>query len=102
MAPLAMVPQPEFKEAKFPLGEIIVTTGAYDVLLAADLKRGLFWHGQGVWGDAPESDREANDRALASGDGGFQSVYAADNGTVFWVITESDRSTTTILLPDEY
>ncbi len=87
--------------AKFPLGLVVMTTGAYDALTAADVKRALFWHGQGHWGDVSDDDAQANDRALTEGTR-ILSAYIAENGTRFWVITEADRSATTVLLPDEY
>jgi hypothetical protein len=52
-------------------------------------------------GDVDEHDRQANDRALIEGTR-LLSVYQAVNGTKFWIITEADRSVTTILLPEDY
>jgi hypothetical protein len=90
-----------FPEAKFPLGQLLVTRGAQEVLTAADMKRALFWHSQGSWGEVSEEDAAENDfsvpRRLR-----ILSAYVADEGTRFWVITEADRSATTILLPEEY
>ena len=62
---------------------------------------GLRRHARGDWGDLEEEDREANDGALASGER-LLSAYSADDGTKFWVITEWDRSATTVLFPEEY
>lgn len=93
--------QPVFSEAKFPLGQLYITAGADTVLTPLDQKRALFWHSQGFWGDVVEAGAEANDRALNDGER-ILSAYLAENGTRFWVITEADRSATTILLPDEY
>lgn len=101
MASLAARPVPEFKEAKFPLGDLFATPGALKTLTASDMKRGLFWHSQGYWGDVDEPDARENDfsvpRRLR-----ILSAYHAENGTRFWVITEADRASTTVLLPDEY
>ena len=92
---------PHFDQSKFPLGQLYMTPGAYDALTAADMKIALFWHSQGYWGDVSEEDARENDfsvpRRLR-----ILSAYHAENGTRFWVITEADRSATTILLPDEY
>ena len=53
------------------------------------------------WGEVDEHDRRENDFSLEKG---FRllSVYHAADGTAFWVITEADRSHTTVLLPAEY
>jgi hypothetical protein len=59
-------------------------------------------HLSGDWGTASEGDKKENALALAQN---FRivSVYRTpDNGTIFWIITEADRSATTILLPSEY
>ncbi len=92
---------PDFKTGKFPLGRVVITTAAVDALTAADVKRGLFWHSQGNWGDVSPDDAAENDLSLREG---FRllSAYTAENGTPFWVITEADRSATTVLLPDDY
>jgi len=88
-------------QSKFPLGQVVITTCAHDALTAADMKIGLFWHSQGFWGDVSEEDWKENDfsvpRYLR-----ILSAYIAENGTRFWVMTEADRSTTTVLLPEEY
>ncbi len=92
---------PHFDQSKFPLGQLYATRGALDALTPADMKMGIFWHSQGFWGDVNEADWAENDfsvpRRLR-----ILSAYYAENGTRFWVITEADRSATTILLPDEY
>lgn len=60
----------------------------------------LLRHVQGDWGDLSEEDQEANADALASG-GRLMSSYKMGEETV-WVITEWDRSSTTLLMPSEY
>ena len=60
----------------------------------------LFQHQSGQWGEVDESDWQANDEALQSGDR-LLSAYRTADEVKFWVITEYDRSVTTILLPDE-
>jgi hypothetical protein len=95
--------QPHFNPTagKFPLGQLVMTPGAYDALTAADMKRGLFWHSQGVWGDVSPEDAAENDFSV-SRRLRILSAYRAENGTRFWIITEADRSSTCILLPEEY
>ena len=58
-------------------------------------------HARGDWGDLDDEDRKANDRALQEGSRLF-SAYKTKAGVKFWIITEADRSATTVLLPDEY
>ena len=91
---------PQLKDAKFPLGRLVLTTGAYDALTAADMKMGLFWHMRGEWGAVSPQDRTENHRAVRNG-GRILSAYLAKNGTRFWIVTEADRSATTVLLPEE-
>ena len=57
-------------------------------------------HRKGDWGNLCDEDREANARALADGDR-LLSVYDTPKGRV-WILTEADRSHTTLLLPEEY
>jgi hypothetical protein len=82
------------------MGRLLITRGAAPVLSTDHVLNALRRHLDGDWGDVCELDRETNDEALQSG-GRLFSVYHADS-TRFWVITEADRSATTILLPEEY
>ena len=61
----------------------------------------LHRHLSGDWGDLCEDDKALNDEAVRVGDERVLSAYEKD-GEKIWIITESDRSTTTILFPDEY
>ena len=88
---------------RFPLGQIVATPGALEALAeagerpAALLKR----HITGDWGEVDEHDRQENDRSL--GDGcRLLSAYTLSTGEKLWIITEADRSSTTLLLPSEY
>jgi hypothetical protein len=58
-------------------------------------------HARGDWGEVDAEDKEANDLALEEGSR-LLSAYTTANGTKLWVITEADRSATTVLLPAEY
>jgi hypothetical protein len=58
-------------------------------------------HTLGDWGDVSDIDWEKNDRAVKDG-GRVLSIYRTENGTAFGVITEADRSYTTVLLPDQF
>ena len=87
--------------AKFPLGQTVSTPGALETLHPGDMFNSLQRHARGDWGDSGEADRQENELSLLEGFRLF-SVYHDRNGTKFWIITEADRSATTILLPDEY
>lgn len=84
-----------------PLGQTVATPAALDVLTQPDMVAALRRHAAGDWGDVDDDDRAANDDALRT-DGRLLSVYQSANGTTFWVITEADRSVTTVLLPEDY
>lgn len=89
--------------ARFPLGQVVATPGALDALLMAGQTPAVFLrrHITGDWGEVDEQDRRGNEWSLAHG---FRllSAYILSTGTRVWVITEADRSSTTILLPTEY
>ena len=87
--------------AKFSMGLLVATPGALDQITPRELSLALFRHLCGDWGDVDEHDRNANDNSLVNGTR-LLSSYRDENGTKFWIITEADRSYTTILLPEEY
>lgn len=87
--------------AVFRLGRIVSTPNALQSLTRKDILVGIQRHQAGDWGELTAPDWEANDRALTQG-GRILSAYNAANGTKFWIITEADRSTTTVLLPEDY
>ena len=86
---------------KFSAGRIVITLGAKSKLSKSETMEGLARHLAGDWGDVDEDDRKENEFSLEHG---FRllSSYTTPRGTKFWIITERDRSVTTILLPDEY
>ena len=87
--------------ALVPMGQIVVTPAALATLSSLDLIHALGRHSRGDWGELEEEDKAANDHSLKSGDR-LLSAYRGEAGSRFWIITEADRSVTTILLPDEY
>ncbi len=91
------------KVARFPLGQIVATPGALGELERAGESPGTFLkrHITGDWGDVDEDDRRENQHSLVQGCR-LLSAYTLSNDTRLWVITEADRSATTILLPSEY
>ena len=86
---------------QFELGQVLITPGARDALNLKDVASSLVRHASGDWGVVCEEDKAANDEALATGDR-ILSAYHDRNDVKFWIITEWDRSATTILLPEEY
>ena len=88
---------------KFSLGRIVATPAALEALAkSGDSAHDLFRrHATGDWGDVCAEDKRANDDALASGER-LLSAYHLRDGTKVWVITEWDRSVTTLLLPSDY
>jgi hypothetical protein len=92
-------PQPNRPDLR--LGRTLATPNALRSLPAEDIERALRRHASGDWGTLDEHDRRANNEALRFG-ARVLSVYVASNGTKFWIITEADRSATTVLLPEDY
>ena len=86
--------------AKFPLGELVITANADATLDAAEVREGIARHAAGDWGRVCPEDAALNEAALREGDR-LLSVYGGGDGT-FWVITEADRSVTTVLMPEDY
>lgn len=88
---------------KFELGQIVATPGALDALetAAQSAMEFIARHVSGDWGEVDEHDRAENELSLLKGFR-LMSVYTLSTGVKIWIITEADRSVTTILLPDEY
>jgi hypothetical protein len=88
--------------APLPLGRVLATPGALKLLTEASAHpfTYLVRHATGDWGDLCTFDRRQNEIALRDGLRVFSS-YDVPAGKV-WIITEADRSITTILLPEEY
>ena len=87
--------------ASFPLGTTVITANALSALQPQDVQRALRRHVQGDWGDVPAADGRSNDAALLEGCR-LLSAYRDSRGVKFWIITEADRSATTVLLPEDY
>lgn len=89
-----------FANTKFPLGQIVITPNALSTLSSQAIDEGMRRHTAGDWGNVCPDDAALNNQALVHGDR-VLSVYGA-GASRFWIITESDRSVTTILLPEDY
>jgi hypothetical protein len=87
----------------FPLGSLYATPGAIEALSEAEQEASEFLrrHQYGDWGDLSDDDKHENDFSLSRSLRIF-SAYHTTKGEKIWVITEADRSSTTILLPREY
>jgi len=85
-----------------PLGKVVATPGALNLLSEAgeDAFDYLARHAAGDWGDLCTFDRHQNERALRNGARVLSSYPVGEER--IWIITEADRSVTTILLPEEY
>ena len=83
------------------MGRLVITRGASAELNSDDVLNALGRHLGGDWGNVCHEDRRLNYEAVENGSR-LLSSYEAHNGTTFWIITEHDRSVTTILLPEEY
>ena len=87
----------------FPLGEVVATPGALDLLdrTATNAHDLLMRHQHGDWGSVPPEDAETNIESVVTGCR-ILSSYFLSSTEKLWIITEWDRSVTTLLLPDEY
>lgn len=93
----------ELHRAKFPLGQVVATPGAMEALRESGTEATnlLTRHSRGDWGELDDHDRHENEVSVSEG---FRilSAYTLSTGVKLWVITEADRSVTTLLLPEEY
>ena len=92
------------QEPLFELGEVVLTDGAIETLKALNVDPAilLIRHVTGDYGDLCKDDLQENKKAVKNGGRVFSSYQLPPNNTKLWIITESDRSVTTLLLPDEY
>lgn len=89
------------KNGKFELGRLLITANARDTLDTGEVVRAIGRHSNGDWGELCTEDFAQNESALIHGSR-LLSAYRTVAGTAFWIITEADRSCTTILLPEDY
>ena len=86
---------------RFDLGRLTITRGALQALDQQDVLVAVHRHVTGDWGDVDSEDWAANEQALRE-DTRLVSVYHSSVGVKFYIITEWDRSVTTILMPEDY
>lgn len=85
----------------FPTGRLLATSGVAASIPQAEIEAALLRHVSGDWGDLCADDKAANELAVLEGSR-LLSAYASSEGETFWIITEWDRSATTVLFPSEY
>ncbi|MFC1910383.1 hypothetical protein ACFLXC_03710 [Chloroflexota bacterium] len=90
----------------FPLGQLVMTRGVNDLVaeggaFAKFVTESLNRHVKGDWGELNDEDKQENELSLKEGFS-ILSAYEADGLPKIWIITEADRSATTILFPDDY
>jgi hypothetical protein len=95
-----MKPGDRIVGGRFPLGQLVITRNASERLAPEEIADGITRHARGDWGDLSAEDATENDLSLREG---FRLLSAYGKGDRrFWVITEADRSATTVLLPEDY
>lgn len=90
-----------YTHTKFDFGQLVATKTITAALCFDEIYSALCRHTQCDWGDISLGDKAANDHALTNG-GRLLSAYHTAEGKKFWIITEWDRSVTTVLFPEEY
>ena len=88
---------------RFALGRVVATRSCLNhlVSIGASAVPYLERHHKGDWGNLGSSDKQANERALVHG-GRLLSKYVLKDGTPIYIITEADRSYTTVMLVGDY
>ena len=86
---------------KFSLGHLVATPNALNHIPDNEIMASLARHVSGDWGTLDPEDVQSNERALRGG-GRLFSAYRSSQDIKFWIITEADRSATTVLLPEDY
>ena len=91
-------------QARFSPGQVVMTAGVDELVRQGRLNPSPYLrrHLHGDWGDLSDNDRRLNDAALKSGEDRLFSSYQVTRDLKLWIITEWDRSVTTLLLPSEY
>ena len=91
------------QKPSFDIGRALITPGANIALEESGESplKFLYMHKSGDWGILGDDDKALNDEALESG-GRILSAYLTEKGAKLYIITEADRSATTIMLAEEY
>jgi hypothetical protein len=88
----------------FPLGHVVATSGAVDLLDRCGINANMLLarHECGDWGVVCAADAAANNQALLDGERLLSAYEVGQRKERLWIVTEHDRSVTTLLLPEEY
>ena len=89
------------KAKRFPTGRLLCTPNAMNHVSMEEMMGAFGRHQRGDWGEVCPEDWRSNDQALRQGMR-ILSAYRTSTWYKFWIITEADRSATTILLPEDY
>lgn len=87
--------------SRFDLGFVCITTNALTTIPLAEVGAALLRHACGDWTELSRHERESNEQALVEGRP-IASFYTTQAGKHFWVLTEADRSATTVMVPFDY
>ena len=89
---------------KFSLGQIVATPNAIEAMEenSIDSRSLLLRHANGDWGCIPDEDKQENLRSVDNGNRILSSYKLNAHGDRVWIITEADRSSTCLLLPEDY
>ena len=85
---------------RFPLGQLVITAASAGRLTSGEVAAGIARHARSDWGDVGLEDAAAIERSLREGRRLLSAYGRGDRR--FWIITEADRSVTTVLLPSDY
>jgi len=91
-----------FIKQDFDLGNLVITANANTVLDSTDIQIALGRHITCDWGELCDEDWKLNDSAVIYNNDRLFSAYVDSNDRKFWIITEADRSCTTLMLPEDY
>jgi hypothetical protein len=100
---VGMVANNQTPRPLFALGRLVATPAALAAIARSGESAAVFFrrHAAGDWGDVCVDDKKLNDDAVAAGER-ILSSYLTKKGEKIWIITEADRSVSTLLLPDDY
>ena len=93
--------------SKFPMGQMVVTAGVNERIADDDefrtwIQECILKHSMGMWGDIDAQDVKENEFSLKKHLRLLSAYHYPTDNTKIWIITEADRSATTVLYPDEY
>ena len=88
-------------ECKLQLGRIVATRALVELIPMEEVFKALDRHATGDWGNLPLADFKVNQKSITN-NGRVMSRYLYRDELCFWVITEGDRSLTSVVLESDY